>query len=482
MKKEERPRRAAKLIGEPQASQSLPSNRAPKPLPGETLPSMAPKTKTAAKEPELPEIVLVGYGAMKGKTLKAFIVSEDYPNITLRVPNPSKPAESKDYEYDASTGRVADADPKKGMEISAADLEQFQPDEDEDEDEDEEDEEDEDEDEFEVPEVGEEVSFEKDEEELTGIVTKVNEDAETCDIKVGKKTYKAVPFDDLLADEEETEEEDEEESEDEEEEDELVPEVGDDVIIKVAGKEVDGVVASIDEDEETADVKVGKKTHKGIAWDDISYPDAEEEEDEDEDEEEEEEVPEPPKRGRGRPPKTPAAATTETPAKKPLAGAAAAAAAKKASGEGAAPKAGPNEIELRVPDGMYSVLMSQEVTKKKPKDDNHAAMQAALTNAKHAKWWHGIFNLSASQGLVDAFMRNEATWAAGGVAGAGMVRAAVRLKTEMQEKFGKKLTIPTAEAAAKKPLPTKPSVAKPAAPAASSKSGLPARSGRRTRR
>jgi FKBP-type peptidyl-prolyl cis-trans isomerase 2 len=151
-------------------------------------------------------------------------------------------------------------------------------------------------------EVGMNVEFELGGNTLTGKVTAIDEDAQTAKVKVGTKTH-TVGFDDISIPEDEAEpvppppppppaakagpagkgkakpapEPDPEPDPDSEEggDDETaqVPEVGDVVKFDLGGNEVEGIVTAVDEDGETATVKVGKKSHT-VAFDDI-IPDAE---------------------------------------------------------------------------------------------------------------------------------------------------------------------------------------------------------------
>jgi hypothetical protein len=152
----------------------------------------------------------------------------------------------------------------------------------EEEDDDTDDEEEDDEEEFEL-EPGDEVSFKDGKKTLEGEVVKINEKKQTVDIKVGKKKY-TVSFDDIVIPEKEDEDDDEE---DEEESSEFA--VGQKVAFKDGKKAVEGEITAVDEDEEEATVKVGKKKHT-VSFDKLSLI---EEDDTDEDEEEDEEEDEP---------------------------------------------------------------------------------------------------------------------------------------------------------------------------------------------
>lgn len=135
--------------------------------------------------------------------------------------------------------------------------------------------------ETEDPEVGDTVIITVKDKELTGEITEVDADEETAKVKAGRKTH-TVGWDDLEypeTEEEEKEEKEEEEEEssepdeptdaeeeeeeekEEEEEEEVDLAVGMTVEFEKKGKSHEGVVRSINEDEEIAKVRVGNKVY-----------------------------------------------------------------------------------------------------------------------------------------------------------------------------------------------------------------------------
>jgi len=154
----------------------------------------------------------------------------------------------------------------------------------------------EDDDETEAPcEVGDEITFEEDGEELTGIVSAVDEEEETVSIKVkvGKKTKTFTKTFAELAEDEDDETEDEDEGTEFEVGQEVSWSVTTGIGKKAKTEDKTGTIHSIDEATETAKIRVGGTAKKPILDEvEVSKLSAivEDEEDEDAEDDDEEET------------------------------------------------------------------------------------------------------------------------------------------------------------------------------------------------
>lgn len=192
------------------------------------------------------DLALLGYEKIEGKKLPKVLkeITEEQPMVIVTA------KENGQYINVYLQGLVDDATTGS--------------DDDDDEDDDSEDDDSEEEKSFKV---GDTVTNEDDEE---GEVVAVNTKKETADVKIGKKTHKGIPWDDLTAADDEEEEEEEEGEEEEEEEEEFVAEVGSEVkFTNEDGDEIEGKVTKINTKKGTAVVTDEDDDEHKVALEDL---------------------------------------------------------------------------------------------------------------------------------------------------------------------------------------------------------------------